>query len=207
LRRIRLFALWLIAVSIPGPATAQSSTTLARDGVLAYQRLDYDLAVAFLTRALTLPGPAALPDTMRAETYVYLGAAQLFRGRPEAAAASFRRAIGVDPRHRPDELIFPPPVIKAFEAAGGRRRDTRAHRWWGAVPARPPSRLPPARITARRGRTADLERGWFRYPEAGEAAAELPGPAVPFALFCLESSRWRPSVHVRQSSGVLRMPS
>src|SRR5207244_11744358 len=45
-----------------------------------------------------------------------LGAAELFRGRRDSAVAVFRRLVVLDPRYRPDQLVFPPEVTSVFEA-------------------------------------------------------------------------------------------
>ena len=94
---------------------AQTSSDLVTQGLAAYRALEYEQAVALLRRALTGTGPGAVPDSVRANGYVYLGAAELFRGRRDPAAAAFRRALVADPRHRPDSLVFPPQVTSVFD--------------------------------------------------------------------------------------------
>jgi hypothetical protein len=46
---------------------------------------------------------------------VYLGATELFRDRHDSASAAFRRLLLIDPRYRPDQLVFPPEVSSLFQ--------------------------------------------------------------------------------------------
>lgn len=102
------------------PLRAQSATELLERGVSEYRALEYDAAVLSFRRALATTGRSALADSIRAGAWVYLGAAELLRGRADAAEEAFRSAVVADPRHRADELIFPPDVTQAFDRA--RRR-------------------------------------------------------------------------------------
>lgn len=116
-----LAALAIVVSAAPKPVPAQSGPELLAQGVRAYQNLDYDAATGFLRRSLA--ATPALADTTRARALSYLGATEVFRGRRDSAAAVFRRLVLLDPRYRPDELIFPPDVSNAFEAI---RRITKA---------------------------------------------------------------------------------
>jgi len=99
----------------PRAAHAQSSTNLLGDGIRAYRNLEFDLAARRLRGALAqLPGRDA-PAADQATGLVYLGAADLFRGRRDSATAVFRRLITFDPAYRPDRLIFPPEVTGLFD--------------------------------------------------------------------------------------------
>jgi hypothetical protein len=105
------------ALGTPTRAAAQSGTELVAQALSAYRALDYAAAAAFLRRALAVPGKDAVSDTARATAYIYLGAAELLRGRPREADGAFRQALATYPSHRPDTLIFPPNVTNAFEEA------------------------------------------------------------------------------------------
>lgn len=85
------------------------------EGIRAYQDVDFELAARLLHQevARLSAAGAASPDRIRA--LMYLGAADLFRGRRDSAAFAFRRVVLLDPRYRPDRLIFPPEVTSAFE--------------------------------------------------------------------------------------------
>jgi hypothetical protein len=104
-------------------ASAQSARELLDQGIRAYRNLDFDAAAGFLRRSLVAPAGQALPDSARARALTYLGATEVFRGRRDTAAAVFRRLLLLDPRARPDQLIFPPEVSNAYEAV---RRVTKA---------------------------------------------------------------------------------
>ena len=95
-------------------ARAQSSANLLGDGIRAYRNLEFDLAARRLRGALAQsPGKDAPAD--QATGLVYLGAADLFRGRRDSATAVFRRLIMFDPGYQPDRLIFPPEVTGLFD--------------------------------------------------------------------------------------------
>ncbi len=104
--------IWLVAA---GVGSAQAPSDPIADGIRAYKRLDFDVAAGLLRRGLARL-PAEVPAAQRATALVYLGAADLFRGRRDSAAAVFRRLVLLDPRYRPDALIFPPEVTSAFDA-------------------------------------------------------------------------------------------
>jgi hypothetical protein len=95
-------------------AHAQSSSNLLGDGIRAYRNLEFDLAARRLRGALAqlLRRDAAAEQ---ATGLVYLGAADLFRGRRDSATAVFRRLITLDPGYQPDRLIFPPEVTGLFD--------------------------------------------------------------------------------------------
>ena len=109
--------MWL-AIALLGPATAeaQSGRELLDQGIRAYRNLDFDAAAGFLRRSLVAPASQAMPDSARTRALTYLGATEVFRGRRDTAAAVFRRLLLLDPRARPDQLIFPPEVSNAYEA-------------------------------------------------------------------------------------------
>jgi hypothetical protein len=109
---------WLCALvcalgAAAGGAHAQSSDTLFATGVHAYKSLEFDLAAWLLRRDLASAAGATAAD--RTAGLVYLGAAELFRGRRDSAIAVFRRLVMLDPRYRPDRLVFPPEVTSLFD--------------------------------------------------------------------------------------------
>src|SRR5438309_4699779 len=101
---------------------AQSRELLGQ-GVKAYQALEYDAAAALLEQSLGRDSAAGFADSLRARVLTYLAATELFRGRRDSAVAAFRRLVLLNPRYRPDELIFPPQVTNLFQEV---RRATRA---------------------------------------------------------------------------------
>src|SRR5438132_10440136 len=82
----------------------------------AYKNLEFDAATLLLRRGVVQLTAANAPVARRAKGLVYLGAAELFRGRRDSAVAVFRRLVVLDPRYRPDQLVFPPEVTNVFEA-------------------------------------------------------------------------------------------
>ena len=101
---------------------AQSARELLGQGVRAYQALEYDAAAALLEESLGRDS-SGLADSLRARALTYLGATDLFRGQRDSAVATFRHLVLLNPRCRPDELIFPPQVTNLFQEV---RRATRA---------------------------------------------------------------------------------
>jgi hypothetical protein len=102
---------------------AQAIVSPFAEGIRAYQNLDFDQAAALLRRDLARASGATASTSERAQGLVYLGAADLFRGRRDSAVAVFRRLVQLDPRYRPDRLVFPPEVTSVFDNV---RVDTRA---------------------------------------------------------------------------------
>jgi hypothetical protein len=99
----------------PRWSSAQSSDSALATGVRAYKNLEFDLAAWLLRRDVTQLTAAGAPATDRAKRLVYLGAAELFRGHRDSAVAVFRRLVMLDPRYRPDRLVFPPEVTAVFD--------------------------------------------------------------------------------------------
>ena len=115
-RPARLCALVWALGAAPSLLSAQSSPdSLFATGVRAYKNLEFDLAAWLLRRDLAQLTAAGAPAPERAAGLVYLGAADLFRGRRDSAAAVFRRLVQLDPRFRPDRLVFPPEVTSLFD--------------------------------------------------------------------------------------------
>ena len=105
-----------LAVSGAAPLAAQSGRALVAQGIAAYTSVEYDVAAALLARGIAAPEANASDDSARAPAYMYLGAAELYRGRWQAATEAFDQALAADPRHRPDTLVFSPDVTQLFEA-------------------------------------------------------------------------------------------
>ena len=118
-----LARLALLALLLPITARAQTPAERMTRGLGAYRDLDFDSAAVLFRTALTVTGPNALAGADRERALVYLGATELFRERRDSAMAAFRRLILVNPRYRPDQLIFPPEVVGLFELV---RQGTRA---------------------------------------------------------------------------------
>ena len=112
-----LAGLCMIAVAlaaVPSALKAQSSDSLFATGLRAYKNLEFDLAAWLLRRDLAQLSATA-PAATRAAGLAYLGAAELFRGKRDSAAAVFRRLVLLDPRYRADRLVFPPEVTTLFD--------------------------------------------------------------------------------------------
>ena len=106
---------------------AQSASDLLGQGVQKYQALEYDAAAALLERSLRHDSIAGLADSLRARALTYLAATELFRGQRDSAVGAFRQLVLLNPRYRPDELIFPPQVPICFRKSAGRPGRSR---WW-----------------------------------------------------------------------------
>ena len=112
----------VLAVGAPA-LRAQSSGDSLATAIRAYRNLEFEAAARLLRREVTRLSARRAPDTTVTRALVYLGAADLFRGQRDSAAAVFRRLLILDPGFRPSGLIFPPEVTAAFE---GVRRETRS---------------------------------------------------------------------------------
>ena len=116
-----LAAASLATLAAPRGGRAQSATEVLAQGVRAYQDLEFDGAAGLLRRSLAFQGAEALAPAGAARALIYLAATELFRNSPDSAAAVARRLVLLDPRFRPDELVFPPQVLALYE---GVRRAT-----------------------------------------------------------------------------------
>ncbi len=119
----RLGALLVLLAAPLRTTQAQGDSDLVTRAVRAYQNVEFDAAATLLRRALA---DNLAPDE-RTRALTYLGAAEVFRGgggvRRVSAVAAFRRRLLLDPRQRPDRLVFPPQVVSVFEEV---RRATKA---------------------------------------------------------------------------------
>jgi len=122
MKRAALILAAMLATLPRTSARAQEAGDALARGLVAYRYLDYDRAASLLRQALGERGERTFPDSLGAEAWFYLGAAEAFRGKSDSAAAAFRRAVAADPRHRADTLVFPPEIVRAFDAA---RQSTR----------------------------------------------------------------------------------
>lgn len=105
----------LLLLGFVAPLGAQAAPDPIATAVAAYNDLDYDVATTRLRAALALTGAQRLNDENRARAFMYLGASELFRGVRPAAADAFRQLLLIDPRYRPDGVIFPPEVVAVFQ--------------------------------------------------------------------------------------------
>src|SRR5690349_7167007 len=115
MKRVAIALVLFLALAHPRDALAQTARELVGQGVRAYRALEYDAAVALLKRSLSEDAVGTLSTTERAQALTYLGATELFRGRRDSAALAFSDVVLLDPRYRPDELIFPPQVTNLFQ--------------------------------------------------------------------------------------------
>ena len=97
-----------------GGAMAQSRDRLA-EAIRAYQDVDFELAARLLRQEVARLSASGSAPADRIRALMYLGAADLFRGRRDSAAAVFRRLVMLDPRYRPSRLVFPPEVTSLFD--------------------------------------------------------------------------------------------
>ncbi|HYL22107.1 MAG TPA: hypothetical protein VEU74_10110 [Gemmatimonadales bacterium] len=104
-----------LAIAHPRDVVAQTARDLVAQGERAYRALEYDAAVALLKRSLAESAAGTLSTSERTQALTYLGATELFRGRRDSAALAFGDVVLLDPRYRPDELIFPPQVTNLFQ--------------------------------------------------------------------------------------------
>jgi hypothetical protein len=91
-------------------------------GIGAYGELEFDDADALLQRALSDASAGGLDRSEQQRALTYLAAIEVYRGDSDSAAVLFRRVINIDPRYRPDQLVFPPEVTEIYEAERGATR-------------------------------------------------------------------------------------
>jgi hypothetical protein len=112
----------LVAAAQPTSVAAQTAQEQLQAGIEQYGQLDLLAAVSLIRQALAVPGDDGLAEPERATALSYLGAAEHFRGRHDSAASAFRQLVFLNPRYRPDPLVFPPPVVRVYD---GVRRSLR----------------------------------------------------------------------------------
>lgn len=123
--RHRALPLLALAVLAARPAAGQTAAQLVDRGVQAYQGLDLGAAAGFLRRALSAHGGDSLVPAERIRALSYLGATEALRGNADSTVSAFRSIVLLSPRHRLDDLVFPPDITAVYEAV---RRDTKAVR-------------------------------------------------------------------------------
>jgi hypothetical protein len=104
-----------LLVGAVGVVRGQSAGDLFGQGVKAYQSLEYEAAAALLEQSLGRDAGTGLADSLRTRALTYLAATELFRGRRDSAVSAFRELVLLNPRYRPDELIFPPQVTNLYQ--------------------------------------------------------------------------------------------
>jgi hypothetical protein len=120
--RAALLAVAVLTGALVCAARAQTPAEQLALGVRAYGDLNFDSAATLLRAALAAPEVPSLSDAERARGLVYLGATELFRERRDSAEAAFQTLLYLDPRYRPDQLVFPPEVSTVFEEVRLRTR-------------------------------------------------------------------------------------
>ncbi|MBE0592019.1 MAG: hypothetical protein IH616_06430 [Gemmatimonadales bacterium] len=113
MRRVPFLALALALVAAP-TAQAQTAAQLVDRGVAAYQDLDLSAAAGLFRRALSLTGSDTLALRDRLRALSYLGAAEFLRDNRDSTIAAFRGIVLLSPRHRLDDLVFPPEITALF---------------------------------------------------------------------------------------------
>lgn len=117
---IILFLAWGPLVSA---APSQNPAQLLQRGLRAYDELDFPAAAGLLRTAVRAGALDSLDTERQIDVLSRLGAADVFRGDPNAAGEAFRQLLVAFPRARLDELRYPPEVTTVFDAV---RRSTRA---------------------------------------------------------------------------------
>jgi hypothetical protein len=100
---------------LPTAAPAQTPSALLDEGVSAYQDLEFGVAARILRRALEPGGEPPLTLAQRQQALMYLGATEVLRDRRNEGIEVFRTLTLLDPRYRPDRLVFPPRVTRTFD--------------------------------------------------------------------------------------------
>lgn len=126
----------LLVVAVPTSADAQNR--LLREGISAYDDLEYDEAIRRLSAALLVPG--STPDE-NVEIYRYLGLSYLLLDRPEPATGAFRNVLVLRPDYHFDQETAPR-IVEFFEQV---RRQWEADGRPG-IQELPPPPLRPVRI-------------------------------------------------------------
>ena len=115
MKRLAALLALILALAPARALRAQASSDLLARGIRAVQNLDYDSAAIMLRAALARVGTDPLPDTARARALMFLGATEYFREHRDSAVAVFGRLLALDPRYRPDQLVFPPEISSLFQ--------------------------------------------------------------------------------------------
>ncbi len=108
---------------LPAAAHAQTPAALLEEGVSAYNDLEFGLASRILRRAVESDAQPPLTTVERERALVYLGATEALRDRRNEALQVFRDLVLLNPRYRPDGLVFPPRITQVYDEA---RRTTKA---------------------------------------------------------------------------------
>lgn len=112
LTTVRLLVLLLAPTLALG---AQQVADRLAPAIGAYNDLDYPTAATRLRALIALTGAERLSDTDRTRALMYLGATELYQGARPSASEAFRTLLIIDPRFRPDAVIFPPEVQALFQ--------------------------------------------------------------------------------------------
>lgn len=99
-------------------AAIQQGQELFDAGRAAYDNLELDEAVELFNQALQVYEEQIghVTDLNNvSDCFLYLGAAEVLRGRARQSRTPFLRLLIIDPERRPDPDLFPPPVTEAFD--------------------------------------------------------------------------------------------
>lgn len=122
-RRTATALVLALVLVVPSVLAAQAATLRLRDGIAAYNDVDFVSAAALLRRALDPQTDPPLTPSERARALAYLGAAEFFRRAHAASDEAFRELVLLDPRYQLDPGVFPPRVRGAFASV---RQTTKA---------------------------------------------------------------------------------
>src|SRR5262245_6057036 len=93
------------------PVRAVAQNRLLREGIAAYDDLEYEEAIRRLSAALLVPG--STPDRTAA-VYLFRGLSYLLLDRPEPATGAFRNLLALRPDVHFDETTAPR-IVAFFE--------------------------------------------------------------------------------------------
>lgn len=111
----------LRGIEPPGQGALEKARAEYEKGKAYYDDLELDEAIEAFSTSLGLYIEQALPSVEDmaelVDAFVYLGATHFLAGDREAAHAAFKSAIIIDPEYVPDEAIFSPPLLVAYQGA------------------------------------------------------------------------------------------
>ena len=110
--RIRVLALVSLLVLVAGPAQASIESDLVKQGMIAYEELDYQKAVDYLHKALT----ETLTKEEKVLTFKILAFSHVALEKPAEAQKDFEQLLTVDPSFQMDRTVSPR-VRVVFEKA------------------------------------------------------------------------------------------
>ncbi len=106
-------ALWLALG--PAPARADSATEQLAAGRLQFEYKNFEKAIELLADLLHPEVELAREEDIVAAREM-LGLAYFYTGREEAAREEFKALLYLEPKHRLDPFLVPPPAVQFFDA-------------------------------------------------------------------------------------------